>query len=306
MAKGIDVYTAYQTVTDWGAVRRAGYEFAYVKVSDGLGTRAVNSYGVKGRAAGVKMGAYHYAQFGDAVTQANLLIDQAERHGLTDLAPALDLEHPFVENEQAITFAVLFLKQIVRRGHRPALYANNSMMKTIQGSVRRAVPDTLMWVARYGPQPSVAYDVWQHTQYGHVPGIAAKSVDLNTGIVPLNKKAPAKEEEDMTPDQDTKLDVIFRQISGKNGLADKGWGWPSFVDGKSRVTPVDYLRIMDKRTLGLEQRLAAVTSVLSTLADVVAAKVDLKAEDLLAQIDQSIKDAVIKVDVNIEHGESTE
>lgn len=110
----------------------------------------------------------------------------------------------------------------------------------------------------------------------------------------------------MTPDQDTKLDVIFRQISGKNGLSDKGWGWPSFVDGKSRVTPVDYLRIMDKRTLGLEQRLAAVTSVLSTLADVVAAKVDLKAEDLLAQIDRSIKDAVIKVDINVEHGESIE
>lgn len=191
MPNGIDVYTRYQNVHDWHAVRRAGYEFAYVKVSDGTSSRADGGYGPAGRAAGVAMGAYHYAQFGDPVRQADLLCDRAIQAGLTDLAPALDLEDPFTPNATAVDFSIRFLRRVRERGFRPCLYANNSMMKTVQAPVRAAVPETYMWVARYGANPTVPYDVWQHTSSGHVPGISASAVDLNTGIVPRNHTAPA-------------------------------------------------------------------------------------------------------------------
>lgn len=189
MAEGIDLYTKYQTVTDWTKVRGAGYEFAYVKVSDGTSSKDTAGWGPKGRAAGVKMGAYHYAQPGDAVAQANLLVDRAISQGLSDLAPALDLEAPFVPGTAAVNFAVAFLKQVQARGFRPCLYGNNSMLNSVRGPVLNAVPATVIWVARYGADPTVGHDVWQHSDAGKVPGITASSVDLNTGTVPLNTPA---------------------------------------------------------------------------------------------------------------------
>lgn len=186
MANGIDVYSAYQTVHNWRSVRNAGYEFCYVKLSDGVSPRNEAGYIGGGKRAGIKMGGYHYAQFGNATTQANYFINRCERYGALDLAPALDLEAPFVANQTAINFAVEFCRQVKRRGHRPCLYANNSMMKTVRGPVLAAVPDTIIWVARYGANPSVGWSVWQHSQSGHVPGISASSVDLNTGAIPLN------------------------------------------------------------------------------------------------------------------------
>src|SRR6184192_265488 len=106
MASGIDVYNKYQNVTDWAAVRGAGYTFCYVKVSDGLTARSTSGYGPGGRAGGLAMGAYHYAQPGDPVAQAELLISQATASGCTDLGPALDLEDPFVPGATAANFAI--------------------------------------------------------------------------------------------------------------------------------------------------------------------------------------------------------
>lgn len=204
MAKGIDVYTAYQTVTNWAAVRAAGYEFAYVKVSDGTTTRATNNYGPAGHAAGVKMGAYHYAQPGDPVAQANLLCDRATSQWLTDLAPALDLEAPFVPGAAAQAFAIAFLRQVKARGFRPCLYGNNAMLTGVLAGVRAAVPDVVVWAARYGADPTVSHDVHQWSQTGSVPGIAASGVDLNEGTVPLNTvttPVPDQEDENMSEDR---------------------------------------------------------------------------------------------------------
>lgn len=186
MANGIDVYVAYQNVRDWSAVKRAGYDFCYVKAGDGVSTRATNGYGPRGRAAGLAMGAYWYAQPGDPVRQANLLCDRALSEGLGDLAPALDIESPFVPGTAATNFAVAFCRQVAARGFRPALYANNSMMNAVLGPVLNAVPNTIVWVARYGANPTVRYDVWQWSDKGSVPGIQASAVDLNRGDIPYN------------------------------------------------------------------------------------------------------------------------
>ncbi|HVV11570.1 glycoside hydrolase family 25 protein [Amycolatopsis sp.] len=190
MANGIDVYVAYQNVRDWGAVKRAGYDFCYVKAGDGTSTRATNGYGPLGRSAGVAMGAYWYAQPGNAVQQANMLCDRALGEGLADLAPALDIESPFVPGPAAAAFAVAFCRQVAARGFRPALYANDSMMSAVLPAVRAAVPNVIVWVARYGRNPVNGYDVWQWNDKGSVPGVSASSVDLNQGLIPYNLAAP--------------------------------------------------------------------------------------------------------------------
>lgn len=189
MAEGIDVYTAYQTVTSWSAVRNAGKTFAYIKVSDGTKTRADGGYAAGAKAAGVLAGAYHYAQPGDAVAQANLLVDRAVAIGATDLAPALDLESPFTTNATAVNFAQAFLTQVKNRGHVPCIYGSNSMLAYVLPKLN--VPGLKIWVARYGANPTVGYDIWQYADNGSVAGISASGVDLNKGNPPLNKQASA-------------------------------------------------------------------------------------------------------------------
>lgn len=206
MANGIDVYTKYQSVTDWNRVRAAGIEFAYVKAADGLIMKDTQGWGVKGRRAGVKMGAYLYAQPGTPVSQANLLCDQAFMQGLSDLAPALDIESNAAiytwGAQEAIAFSIAFLNQVKARGYRPCLYANNSMLSAIRADVLKAVPETVIWAARYGAQPTVPYDVWQHDDKGVVPGIGG-AVDLNVGVVPLNTPAaPAVDQEEDMADRE--------------------------------------------------------------------------------------------------------
>src|SRR2546423_11021275 len=195
MAEGIDVYTKFQAVTNWNSVRQAGKEFCYVKVSDGTSARPTNGYGPAGRSAGVLMGAYHYAQFGDATAQANLLCDRVVAEKLYDLAPALDLESPFTANQAAVDFSIAFLNRVKARGHRPAMYANQALLSTlisgisIRDRIKRAVPDAWIWCAKYSTNPpSVGHDVWQYTSGGTVPGISASAVDLNKGIIPVNNR----------------------------------------------------------------------------------------------------------------------
>jgi lysozyme len=185
MPEGIDVYQKYQQVTDWKRVRAADIQFAYVKLSDGVNTRNDGGYVAGGRAAGVKMGGYHYAQPGDPIAQANLLVSRCAATGAVDLAPALDLEAPFVPGLAARDFAIKFLKQVKARGHRPCIYGNNSMLSDVLPAVRAQVPDVVVWCARYGGTPTVGYDVHQYADNGSVPGIIG-SVDRNRGRVPYN------------------------------------------------------------------------------------------------------------------------
>lgn len=188
MAEGIDVYTKYQQVTDFYALARTR-QFCYVKTSDGGATRDTASYGPRGRQAGVKMGGYHYAQPGSPEGQADLFITACESGWLLDLAPALDLEDPFTPGPDAADFAIRFLKRVRSKGHRPCLYGNNAMLfgpNGIAAAVRAAVPDVLVWCARYGGDPSGDYDVHQYSDKGTVSGVAG-TVDTNRGVLPLNQ-----------------------------------------------------------------------------------------------------------------------
>ena len=224
--EGIDVYERYQRVTSWSAVRAAGKRFVYIKVSDGNSNRSDAGYARGAKAAGIYAGGYHYAQFGDPVAQANRLVDRCIATGATDLAPCLDLESPFGANAHAADFAVRFLRQIKRRGFRPCLYANNSMMKAVQPRVKREVPDTYFWVARYAGNTSTAklrpagvtWHLHQYSQYGLVNGIGGR-VDLNDGIIPLNKTQTAPKPK--TPEDEAHMKPLYKGGKLKPGGATK-------------------------------------------------------------------------------------
>lgn len=193
MMEGIDIYSKFQTVNNWNSVRAADIGWCYQKVSDGTGTRTVQSPGT-GRAAGVLQGGYHFSQVGDPVGQANLLVNQCTALGLLDLNPALDLEDnpptsgmPNIPDSQKADWAIAFGRQVMARGHGFTLYANDSTWGIIKAKVGAALPNVFRWVARYrAAPPDNPWNAWQYTSSGSVPGIAAGSVDRNKGAVPIN------------------------------------------------------------------------------------------------------------------------
>lgn len=194
MAEGIDIYSRFQTVYDWKAVRAADIIWCYQKVSDGLTTRSPQTVSAA-KAAGVKQGGYHFSQVGSPVDQADILLAQCEKYGLLDLNPCLDMEDnppslnkPNIPHLQKPDFVIAFGRRILSRGHGFTLYANNSDWQYLGPKVMAALPQTFRWVARYGANPTVTWDAHQYTSSGSCPGITSNGLDRNKGKVPLNTK----------------------------------------------------------------------------------------------------------------------
>jgi GH25 family lysozyme M1 (1,4-beta-N-acetylmuramidase) len=304
MADGIDIFTAYQTVTDWHAVKNAGKSFCYIKLTDGETTRSEGGWTAGGKAAGIAMGGYHFAQPGDPVRQANVLVDRCEYFGTLDLAPCLDLEGSFKPNQAAIDFAISFLRRVKARGHRPCLYANNSMLQTVRGPVKAAMPDTWIWVARYGAKPTVTYDLWQHSQTGSVPGIRASGVDLDTGTVPYNRSgstmaatvAPQQKAGFLMAlsdaQQNTLYNQVMRLVPGDGTPKEGNLAHPA---GDAYIADLGFRKSVASQLAGLQTAFNTVTDALGTQQGVDPAAIK-------TAVLEAMKDAVVNVDVNVAQG----
>src|ERR1043165_5723604 len=95
---GIDV-SHYNGTINWTQVSAAGKTFAWCKATEGISYTdpTYATYMTGGNAAGVVMGAYHFARpaSNSATDEANHFLAVASNHiGAGYLPPALDLEHP--------------------------------------------------------------------------------------------------------------------------------------------------------------------------------------------------------------------
>ncbi|QXV63430.1 hypothetical protein CVV72_36990 [Amycolatopsis sp. TNS106] len=194
MALGIDIYSRFQTVTNWQAVKDHGVTFVFVKLTDGGGLpnggRNTGDALVAGaRSVGIPVGGYHYAQASPSPeAQADVFIAEVRRLGATGCVPMLDLEDnppgsgaPNIPDARKRDFSIRFCNRVAGHGFRPGIYLNNSLAKMLRPD-RFGVRDLVIWIARYGARPDAAaghYDVHQYSDAGRVPGIRASSVDLN-------------------------------------------------------------------------------------------------------------------------------
>src|SRR5215213_2379683 len=111
-ANGIDV-SHWQGAIDWQKVRTAGKKFALLKATEGtsFADPKFANYRAGARAAGIVIGAYHYARpdstAGDAVTEARWMVSQIAPLATDDLRPALDLESTGGLSATALTRWVL-------------------------------------------------------------------------------------------------------------------------------------------------------------------------------------------------------
>jgi len=198
MARGIDVYQKYQTVTDWEKVKGSGVTFVYIKGTDGGGLAPVHAdtyvRGAKG--VGLPTGLYHYAELTPSPeAQADVLTAEVHRLGATGLPPALDLESPFAPGSAARAFAQRFLTRLRDNGFPVVmLYANTSMLAGINADTL-GVPGVKIWAANYGANDGTRHtysykghvDIHQYTSVGRVPGITG-SVDMNESLTNVSNK----------------------------------------------------------------------------------------------------------------------
>lgn len=187
-AAGVDV-SRWQGAVDWNAVRAAGIEFAIIRASVGdfYSDERFEENWEGTKAAGIYRSAYHVLRPDqDPVVQ----IDRFESvvGGPGDLPHVLDVELDQGQPNSVIrqrTQACLELLA-VRFGRQPLVYSADWFWTPRIGD-QPWVDDYDLWVAHYyWPQVTspripagwMVWRIWQHSNKGSVPGIAA-SVDLN-------------------------------------------------------------------------------------------------------------------------------
>lgn len=182
---GIDV-SRVQTIADPEAVFRAGFRFAFVKVSEGTAYRDP-----RGRShldalerAGLLCGAYGFARVsqGHPRTQARLAYDAATSDGQHVVRMTLDLEScpPGTPWTALRSFAEEWLDEVRSFGSLPVLYTMGSWVRELQAA-RFEVP---IWVAQYR---STAY-AWEPVSRGG--DVAAQLAELRR-VWPLGELAEA-------------------------------------------------------------------------------------------------------------------
>jgi lysozyme len=182
---GIDV-SYYQGTVHWKKVQRAGIRFAFIRVSDGLGTRDPmferNWAGAK--QARIRRGAYQYFRPEEsAIAQADLVIAALARDP-GELPPVVDVEATGGKSPKQIERQIRAWVGRIRSklGVEPIVYTSPAFWRDSVGSAD--LSSQPLWLAHYTdgcpriPPPWAAWTFWQHSETGRVPGISGP-VDLN-------------------------------------------------------------------------------------------------------------------------------
>lgn len=198
---GIDV-SSYQGNITWPSVAGAGITFAWAKATEGTGYQDAYFVGNQnnGKAAGVIMGAYHYARYdlhagiAGATAEANYFWNFARNHIRGDgktLMPMLDVEASPAGYTPAALGAWInqWCQTVVTNAAaagvtvRPVIYVSACHANYFDASVAQWIP----WIANYNgqdPQTGTPWSVcggyniwgtwavWQYTSSGSIPGIS--------------------------------------------------------------------------------------------------------------------------------------
>lgn len=209
MIKGIDV-SKHNGKIDWAKVKANGYEFVYIKHSQGVGALdpKFSDHFQAAKAAGFKVGLYHFAslnspdEVADAKAEAEYFLKQTS-NVKADLLPVIDVE----TNEVNLTPSEV--EQWIQTyydamGGKVILYSGSWFLNSNLHSNHK-LGNIPLWLSSYPfdrtqsvvtdelipklkqPKPPIGwthYDVWQWTGKGTLDGVKGL-VDLNIGQPPL-------------------------------------------------------------------------------------------------------------------------
>ncbi|MBR1844397.1 MAG: lysozyme [Lachnospiraceae bacterium] len=202
---GVDV-SKYNGDIDWGKVKEAGIDFAFVRlVYRGYGEKGTLLEDKKGvenliaaKAVGIKVGAYIFSQAineAETIEEAALAIKLLSDNGIVlDLPLVYDPETlrgvvartDDVTGETFTNNAIAFSEYVLKNNIRPCIYAN--MIWEDYYFDMAKLRDYDFWYADYYDFPFTPYKYkyWQFSERGKVPGITDKDhgyVDLNIMLV---------------------------------------------------------------------------------------------------------------------------
>ncbi|MGE7903467.1 GH25 family lysozyme [Peribacillus sp. NPDC094092] len=180
--KGIDV-SHWQGAINWGEVAKADVKFVFIKATEGTSYSKLSYFkenAPQALAAGLKVGAYHYAKFAtvaEAKTEAAYFIDSIRSFAL-NYPLVLDLEENKKRaKKKTLTDAALaFLEAIEEAGYTAMLYTGKYFLENTLDESR--LTNYALWIARYNSTLGRSADIWQHSDSGKIRGIGTK-VDLN-------------------------------------------------------------------------------------------------------------------------------
>jgi GH25 family lysozyme M1 (1,4-beta-N-acetylmuramidase) len=192
LPKGIDI-SNWQHSIDWKQVKDAGYQFAFMKATEGVDfvDPTFAEYRKGAQDAGLKVGYYHYFHPQDPVDeQVKLFTDVVGKAEPDSLRLVIDVEDPSqwarYSQEQRVAMVDDFLDGVkAKTGVTPevSIYCSGNFVNESLGNSPTLKPYSL-WIASWGvPEPSVPapwsnWDFWQYTDAGRVPGIDGR-VDLD-------------------------------------------------------------------------------------------------------------------------------
>ncbi|WP_328907508.1 lysozyme [Streptomyces sp. NBC_00234] len=195
--QGIDV-SHWQGAINWGSVKAAGIDFAYVKATEGTSFKdsrfSANYTGSYN--AGLIRGAYHFARpnASNGATQAGYFASNGggwSKDGKT-LPGVLDIEHNpsgamcyGLSTTQMRTWVNDFYTTYKARTTRDVvIYTTASWWNTCTGNWTGMSTKAPLWVAHWGtssptiPSGFPTWTIWQYTATGRVSGVAG-DVDRN-------------------------------------------------------------------------------------------------------------------------------
>ncbi len=185
-ARGIDV-SEYQKRIDWKKVRTAGYDFAFIKATEGKDyvDSCFRENWKNAAKAGLSRGAYHFFLFrrGGLEQARNFIaivpVDEAS------ISPVIDVEMGGSNGNDPDVEAVreemgVFMDELEKRYGRKAIIYTNHI--TYDKLIMGYFPDHPIWIADPDSAPTLAdgrpWVFWQYTFEGGVDGISGL-VDLN-------------------------------------------------------------------------------------------------------------------------------
>jgi lysozyme len=187
---GIDV-SHYQPSIDWPALVRAGFQYCFVKATEGLAgvDRSFTRHWKDSRQAGLIRGAYHFFRPAvPAAAQASLFIRTVRQLEPGDLPPVLDLEAPedwaTIPPAHRASLAVAWLEAVERHfGATPMVYLCPAFASDILRNASELARFRI-WLAHHTlaekpavPKPWSAWTFWQYKN-ARAPGVSVP-VDLN-------------------------------------------------------------------------------------------------------------------------------
>lgn len=188
--KGVDV-SHHNLNLDWGAIREKGVEFAYIKITDGVGTldRKAQENAHQARHNGLKIGYYHFARpdkkiggtiEADANAEANEIKGVLRNLPAADLPLMLDLEDesgrwdtPLNPSQYHLWITTFMNHFTIPPNKSPIIYSRKEYLdrKLPAGHSLGSYP---LWISRYNEDFNKAFPalgwsewaVWQFTEKG--------------------------------------------------------------------------------------------------------------------------------------------